>query len=239
MITKIKKIYFKQLFEPNILGIFINPIYFIKKGIYKGIKRNSKYLNGIFLDFGCGQKPYKDIIHVQKYIGLDIEISGHSHENEEIDVYYDGNKIPFENNYFDSILASEVFEHLFNLEEIIKELFRVIKKDGHLLITIPFVYDEHETPYDFARYTSFGIKHLLEKNGFKVIKIEKSTNYLETVFQMFILYIYQFIFPKNKIIKTILVPIIIFPLTTIGIILSKILPKNNNLYNNLIILAKK
>jgi len=54
------------------------------------------FLSGKLLDFGCGRKPYKHLFSFDEYIGLDIVESGHNHEDEEIDVYYDGTKIPFE-----------------------------------------------------------------------------------------------------------------------------------------------
>ena len=137
------------------------------------------------------------------------------------------------------MFSSEVFEHIFNLEEIINELHRVVKTRGILVITVPFVWDEHEIPYDFARYTSFGIEHLLNAGGFKVIKIEKTTNYVETVFQMWNAYISQFVFPSNRLLKALLTPFFIAPVTIVGIIASIVLPKNLNFYNNNIVVAQK
>jgi SAM-dependent methyltransferase len=236
---KFKQIYLKAMFDPKGIGILINPYYIIRKGIYEGVYSNKIYLKGKLLDFGCGTKPYKDIIDVEEYIGLDIEESGHTHKMDQIDVYYDGKTIPFEDNYFDSVLTSEVFEHVFNLEEILNEIFRVLKPGGYMVITVPFVWEEHEIPYDFARYTSFGIEHLLKKTGFEIIDKKKSTNYIETIFQMVNVYIFQYVFPKNMFWKTILTPFIITPITIFGVLLSKILPKNKNFYHNNIIVAKK
>ena len=129
------------------IGFFINPFFIIRRGLYKGIRENAPFLSGKLLDFGCGKKPYKDLFNVDEYIGLDIEVSGHSHKNEVIDVYYNGKEIPFEKNHFDSIFSSEVFEHVFNIDKVLKEINRVCKPNGHLLITVPFVWDEHEIPY--------------------------------------------------------------------------------------------
>jgi SAM-dependent methyltransferase len=243
MIHKLKQIYMKemQMFAPSFLGIFMNPFYFIRNGLYRNILANKNFLKGRLLDFGCGQKPYKDFFDVEEYIGLDIEKSGHDHKNEKIDVYYDGKKIPFDNNYFDSVFSSEVFEHIFNLEEILSEIYRVTKPGGHLLATMPFVWDEHEIPYDFARYTSFGIDHLVKKAGFETILIDKSTNYVETVFQMWNAYIAQYVMPKNvsNELRLLLTVIFIAPVTITGIFLSKILPQNKNFYHNNIIVARK
>ena len=110
--------------------------------------------------------------------------------------------------------------------------------NGYLLITLPFVWDEHEIPYDFARYTSFGIKHILETHGFEVVDSKKTTNYVETIFQMWGAYVSQHIL-KNKILRILLNPLIVFPIILCGIILSKILPANSNFYHNNIVLARK
>lgn len=239
MIQRLKRFYLKEMFMPSFLGIFINPMYFIRNGIKRGVLSNKKYLTGRLLDFGCGNKPYAELIDVKEYIGVEIEDNNHVQAEKNIEAYYDGKTIPFSDNYFDSILSSEVFEHVFNLEQILKELNRVLKPGGHMLITVPFVWEEHSMPYDFARYTSFGIKDLLLRNGFSIISAEKTTNYVETVFQMWSAYIYQSIFPKNKFVKAILTPIFIAPVTITGIFLSWILPKNKNFYHNNIITARK
>ncbi len=206
-----------------------------------GIRKYSKQLNGNLLDFGCGSKPYKNLFQVENYFGVDMIDQGHTHEQElgDIDVYYDGKKLPFKDESFDSLFSSEVFEHVFNLEDILKELKRVLKKGGKALFTVPFVWDEHEIPFDYGRYSSFGIKYLLEKHGFRVIALEKSTKYLETVFQLWNLYLYYKLYSKNKYLNIFINLLCISPFTIIGIIFSNILPNNRNLYNNNIILAEK
>lgn len=162
------KVLKQQSFQPNFLSVFINPFFFLRKGLYRQIKKSSRHLQGEMLDFGCGRKPYKNLFQVNKYVGVDIEVSGHPHQNSEIDVFYDGKTIPFPDESFDSFFCSEVFEHVFNLEEIIIELKRILKPGGKGLITVPFAWPEHESPYDFARYTSFGIRSVLERNGLRI-----------------------------------------------------------------------
>lgn len=238
MITKIKRILKKQQFLPSYLGLVINPFYIIRKGLFEGIKNNSKYINGKLLDFGCGNKPYESLFNVTEYVGLDIGESGFPDE-KSAEVFYDGQTIPFGDNTFDSILASEVIEHVFNPDQVFLELNRVLKKDGKILITVPFAWFEHEIPYDFARYSSFGLMHILEKNDFKVIKTEKTTNYLETVIQLFIAYIFNIVFPKNIYFQYILHLLITFPLQIVLLSFSKLLPSSNKLYCNLVIVAKK
>ncbi len=240
MIKQFKQFYRREVFTPSILGVFFHPYYISRHGLHKGIVSNKHYLKGKMLDFGCGSKPYKHLITVDEYIGLDIENSGHDHKqkNEQIDIFYDGKIIPFDANHFDSLLSTEVFEHVFNIDEVISELFRVIKPGGYLVITIPFAIGEHEIPYDFARYTSFGITHLLNKAGFEIMVMEKTTNSVETIFQLWNFYIYNHIF-SNSIVKLLLTPILLAPVTILGIVFSKILSKNQDLYLNNVVVAKK
>jgi ubiquinone/menaquinone biosynthesis C-methylase UbiE len=129
--------------------------YFIRKGLLEAIRKHAPSLKGKLLDFGCGSKPYLLLFNVDEYIGLDFEKTGHDHSHEQIDVYYDGKTIPFKDDHFDSILCSEVAEHLFDLPAALGEMNRVLKKGGKLLLTCPFVWGEHEAPYDSARYTKF------------------------------------------------------------------------------------
>ncbi len=238
MKDRLRAIYQKEMFNPKLLGFFVNPFFIIRRGLYKGVKANAPKLSGKLLDFGCGSKPYRNLFDVQEYVGLDIQESGHNIKSENVNVFYNGEEIPFENDHFDSIFSSEVFEHVFNIDTVLSEINRVCKMEGKLLITVPFVWDEHEIPYDYARYTSFGIKHLLERHGFEVLNATKSTNYVATLFQMWNAYVHQHIL-RHKVIQVLLNPIVIAPVMLIGIILSFILPSNKNFFHNNIVLAKK
>lgn len=239
MINALKKYGKRQSFQPNALSIFLNPFYFIRKGLYKGIKKNAVKLKGKLLDFGCGRKPYRNLFNVDEYIGLDIEVSGHDHKESEVDVYYDGKEIPFNAETFDALFCSEVLEHVFNIDEVLAEIHRVLKKGGKGLFTIPMAWGEHEQPYDFARYTSFGIKAIFERNGFKIRTIEKSNHFTEALFQMWTSYLFELFNGKNRFLNTFLTILIISPFNVLGILITNLLPKKKEYYNNLIVLVEK
>ena len=78
-------------------------------------------------------------------------------------------------------MCFEVIEHVFNIDEVLTEIFRVLKPNGLFLGTLPFVCEEHEIPYDFARYSSYGIRHILSKNNLPVLEFVKSTTNVLTV----------------------------------------------------------
>lgn len=202
----------------------------------------SEEMTGRMMDFGCGSKPYKALFNVKEYIGVDYQNEGHPHENEQVDIFYDGKIIPLPDQYFDSVLSSEVFEHIFNLNEILKEIHRVTKEGGKLLITCPFVWNEHETPNDFARYSKFALQDILAKNGFEIIQFYKSGNFILTIFQLWNLYWYT-IFHQKKgrffLLRWFYKAFIVLPANLAGLLLNNILPHNDSLYLNNIVLAKK
>ena len=239
LFKSILKYFIREQFRPSILGVFINPFYFIRRNLYTNIKKLSGFISGKTLDVGCGQKPYESLFKSSEYIGMDIEVSGHDHATSKVDLFYDGKVFPVKDNEFDSIVCNEVLEHVFNPDDFVSEINRVLKLNGYLLITVPFIWDEHEQPYDYARYSSFGLKFLLEKQGFHIEKSIKSCNDLSVIFQLLNAYIYKKIVKRRNIILFLLSLLLIIPFNIIGILFSKIFPKNNDLYLNNIILAKK
>ncbi len=216
------------------------PFYFVRKHLYENIAEIAPLLKGSILDFGCGAKPYAELfVNCTKYVGMDIDVSGHDHSNELIDVYYDGEHIPFEDEVFDNVFSSEVFEHIANPEKILPEINRVLKNNGYMLATVPFIWNEHEIPYDFKRYTSFGIKELLESQGFEIISIKKSTNCIEMMYQMKAEY-YRAKFAGLKAWQRHFLQRTVISFQTLkGIILSRVLKEDWSFYGDNIVLCKK
>lgn len=221
---------------------FWYPYFFIRRAILRGIKQNAPLLKGKLLDFGCGSKPYRSLFEVEEYLGVDFENEGHSHENEEIDIYYDGQQLPFERDHFDSILCSEVFEHVFNLPDILSELNRVLKPGGKMLVTCPFVWKEHEVPHDYARYTLFALEDLFQKKGFRVIVKGKGGNFAETLAQLTVLFLHDTVYGKVAripIVKHLGIFFLMVIPNLCGRFLSKIFHRKNQLYLSNIIVAEK
>lgn len=238
MIKLLKGIYFKQQFFPGILGLFTNSFYFARKGLAKHVTDLAVNITGKTLDVGCGTKPYMHLYKSNEYVGLEID-TPQNREAKKADFYYDGNIFPFDDASFDSLVANEVFEHVFNPDEFLNELFRILKPGGMILLTMPFVWDEHEQPYDFARYSSFGIKALLEKHGFEIIDQRKSTDDIRVIFQLLNTYIYKKTVTKKAWINVLVTFVLMAPSNIIGELLSKITPKNSDLYLDNVVLARR
>ncbi len=220
------------------MGIFVNPFYFARRGLYLHIKSLSSFIYGKTLDIGCGGKPYKNLCNSSEYIGLEID-SPENRKNKDADYFYDGKNIPFQDGEFDSVITNQVLEHVFNPDVFILEVNRVLKDGGILLISIPFIWDEHEQPYDYARYSSFGLKYLLENHGFNVIKYRKSINDIRVIFQLINGYIYKNTVTQNAYLNLFMAIILMSPLNILGELLYRILPKNDDLYLDSVVLAKK
>ena len=241
-INQLKTFWYKSLFRPSFFGIFVNPSFIIRLGLYKGITKYSKLLYGNILDVGCGKKPYRYLFNnANEYVGMDVKIDERTDHNVIADIFYDGKSFPIEDKRFSNVFSSEAFELISNPDEILAEIHRVLVPDGCLLITVPFVWEEHWLPFDYCRYSSSGIRILLERNNFEIIEQIKSTSYFATVWQMLIFYIYQNLFPNNKYLKLFLTFLVISPLNILGLFLDFILPNNrtNLFYHNNIVLAKK
>ena len=225
----------KKEFKPNIF--FYG--YLSRKLLFKKVAENAYFIKGKVLDFGCGSKPYQSLFSCNEYIGLDYYGEGHSHKNEQIDMFYDGVTIPYARNHFDSVFSCQVLEHVYNFKEMIKELNRVLKPGGTFLLICPFSYSEHETPADYFRYTSFGIKKVLEENGFKIIKQEKIGGISDVIIQYILSYFSTHVTKKIPIVGGLVEKGLSVILNLLGITLSFFCRKNSELYLDNLIIAKK
>lgn len=143
-------------------------LFIIKNLQRSAIKRYSCYLNGKILDIGCGTKPYKNYLcGYSEYIGMD------NNKDVKPDVAGDIKELPFSDGYFDGVLCTEILEHL-SLPEIgVKQINRVLKTGGYLYLTVPQEWCLHYEPDDYFRFTKYGIRYLLENNGFEILAIER------------------------------------------------------------------
>lgn len=122
---------------------------------------------GKLLDIGCGEKPYETYKpkSVTEWVGFDVP------SNPTADVHGYAGLLPFPNASFETLICTEVLEHLPEPAAALAEMARVLKSEGHLILTCPLYFPLHEEPYDFFRYTPYGLRHLFEAAGLEIIDI--------------------------------------------------------------------
>ena len=136
------------------------------------VQRALGRFTGEVLDVGCGRMPYKSLIlsesRAMRYIGLDLPDDNY----EPPDLLWDGHTIPLPDASVDSALLTEVLEHCPDAEAVLQEVRRVLRPNGFLFLTVPFVWPIHCVPYDEFRYTPFSLRRILESVGFANPSIE-------------------------------------------------------------------
>lgn len=238
MLNLLKTGYRRQLFFPGFLGIFSNPFFIARKGLADAIAEWAPQLQGKLLDVGCGTKPYRSLFRVETYVGLEVD-GRDARLRGCADHYYDGTTFPFEQDSFDSILCNQVLEHVFNPDEFVEQLVGVLKPGGRLLLTVPFVWDEHEQPFDYARYSSFGLRALVERHGLTVRQQKKLGADASMLFQLANAYLFKISRRAPRSVRILLTVSVMALMNLAGILAGRLLPKNPDLYLDQIILAEK
>jgi len=239
VMTRIIKYINKIANNNGLLSLLLNPFHFARRELFTSISTYSLEFYGNILDVGCGVKPYEKLFkNCSKYTGLELDTKV-NREKTQADYYYNGEKLPFTDNSFEGIICNQVLEHVFEPDLLLTEFNRVLKSGGKLLLTVPFIWDEHEQPFDYARYTQYGISYILKKNGFTIIKQSKTGANAGIIFQIINAYLYKQIKINNHLIKILSSLIIYMPVNVMGLVASLILPNNEDLYLDNIVFAKK
>jgi len=123
------------------------------------------------LDAGAGEGRFKPLFAHTEYIGVDFAQGDPAWNYSALDVIGRLEELPFENASFDHVLSIVVLEHTPQPARVVDEFRRVLKPGGMIHIVVPHMWEEHQRPYDFFRFTSSGIRFLLQSSGIRIRKI--------------------------------------------------------------------
>jgi len=171
--------------------------------------------------------PYRKLIECQEYIGVDY---GEETSSRSDIIYIKSAELPFPDEHFDSIISTQVFEHVVELDTTIRELVRVLKKGGHIFVSVPFVWRYHPHPYDMRRFTAPGIQYELERRGLKVKEIIETGGFFTTMSQLLADYLQEKLFIHRWynlatiIVNCFVCSIVIAPILATGYILNFLFP---------------
>ncbi len=124
------------------------------------------YISGKTVDLGAGTAKYKSLIlpRTSEYITFDIA------PHAAIDIVGDIEHTPFKDEEFDTVVSTQVLEHVRRPWLVVKEMHRILKPGGTVVLTAPFLVQHHGHPDDYFRYTTSGIKSLFEDQDFEVVE---------------------------------------------------------------------
>jgi SAM-dependent methyltransferase len=151
---------------------------------YRLLRENTAFAaqipaKALVLDAGAGNAPYRSLFQHAQYESADFQ---------KVDKQYasttyvcDLSAIPVEDGRFDYIIFNQVLEHVPEPKRVLTELCRILKPGGKMIYSGPLFYEEHEQPYDFYRYTQFGLRYLLNTAGFEIERLDWLEGYFGTV----------------------------------------------------------
>jgi len=134
-----------------------------------------KYASGNMIDVGCGSKPYQPIFqpYVDTYFGIDYPPTAIVNYGEETkaDLLVDCTDTKLEANSYDTILSTQVIEHIYDTQKYIAECYRILKKGGIGIFTIPFLWQCHAEPFDYYRFTRYAIERQFREQAFEILEL--------------------------------------------------------------------
>ncbi|WP_186647718.1 class I SAM-dependent methyltransferase [Fluviispira vulneris] len=165
-------------------------------------KESKKYAKGNLIDIGCGKKPYEEIFlkYVKSYYGIDNELTMKSNYGNETkaDLYCDCENTGLMSESFDTLLSTQVLEHVFNTESFINECHRLLKKNGIAIFTVPQLWQLHSEPYDYYRFTKYSLISHFKNAGFEIIELYPIEGAFAALIQTKMVSIYSHINYTNK-----------------------------------------
>jgi SAM-dependent methyltransferase len=136
------------------------------------------------VDLGAGDGPYRELFGHVAYTTVDWGNSPHE-DAVAVDVQASlTDPLPFADGAFDAAMLTQVLEHVPEPSAVVGEVHRILRPGGRLLVTVPYIWEEHERPYDFWRYSTAGLRFVLESAGFTDVAIEPRSDCFSTLAQL-------------------------------------------------------
>ena len=137
----------------------------------------------IVLDIGAGDAPYRELFEHCRYTTADWSGSVHEYAGE-VDLAAPADDLPLEPASVDAVLLTQVLEHVPDPQAVLSEAARVLRPGGRAFLTVPFVWELHELPNDYWRFTPASLERLLSITGFEQVETAPRTDCFTTLAQL-------------------------------------------------------
>jgi SAM-dependent methyltransferase len=148
----------------------------------EGVRAAAGYHTGtLVLDVGCGSKPFAPHLMRQgdSWIGMDLPVTAAG--ASRADVFGSAMAAPFATGVFDTVLCTQVLEHVPQPWLAMVELSRMLRPGGHLIATVPHISVLHEEPHDYFRYTPYGLHQLACLAGLEPVRVQPLGGFAATI----------------------------------------------------------
>lgn len=186
----------------------LSPIYRNKRDFV--LQNLDKKSGKKILDVGCGYGEYLSLFRQKGFKAFGVDIDKEALESQANVIYANAGKMPIKSSIFDIVVCIDVLEHVNNDDETLKEINRVLKEEGILILAVPSI--NFPLTYDpinaflglFNKHISIGmwawghkrlyteeeIENLLKENDFMIIKFENRSHAFIAAFVNYIPYIF-------------------------------------------------
>jgi SAM-dependent methyltransferase len=132
------------------------------------------HARGRLVDLGCGKVPlyaaYRDLVTETVCVDWANSLHGGLHVDVACDL---SQTLPFPDGRFDTVILSDVLEHVAEPQALWGEIARILDRNGKLLLNVPFMYGLHEQPHDYYRYTEFALRRFAASVGLQVLVLDR------------------------------------------------------------------
>ncbi len=198
---------------------FFDPIRLESNSIVRGIAHSLPYIHGRCLDLGCGEMPYARLLRgrVTHYVGTDLRSNAAAPPH----VVSDSLMLPFRAQSFDTVLCTQVLEHVRNPLLTMAEIARVLRPGGYAVITAPALWPLHEEPHDYFRYTKYGLEELAFRCNLRHVAVAERGGGITAIAQLAGALLYD-VFGRRTL-PRVLMRIIVAPFLSVCELLDRLL----------------
>lgn len=212
--------------------------YWPRRRMRAAIAARARHASGLLLDVGCGLKPYQAILmpHVRRYVGVEYSPTS-GYRGNRADICGDAAALPLASESCDTVLATELLEHVTDPDRVVAEIARVLRPGGVAIVTVPFMFPIHEGT-DYYRYTAPGMAAILNRHNLEVLESAPLTGSGLTLAMLFNMWWFEigflwtrWLYPVGVVARPLLLPLVAV-MNLLGWIAERALPSSHMSFNH-------